>query len=368
MEGNTCKLCYTDHCNNKSSFSRCYSCNSDIEPSCAILKSSLDSVICDDYEDTCKTVVKPNTTTIRGCSSQVKQDCPPLSVNCKECEESLCNGEIFPSNRLSCFHEIARCQNNTIDCFKNGIDDLNMAYACERYNFRDSCFMYLNENDTVIRGCLSDTISEYCIKNSKKCKICQSTNCNNESVIKTAKLSCIKCDSTKHLDDCLWGFDENDAELCNSNIHFFEEESCFTLVVSNISVVRGCTQDTNLCKINDCSKCSTKNGCNNKNVLTQSCFKLTNDTPHVTKSVCKGLITANNNGCFIWKNNNLTIKGCVSELTFENKILCTNDSNCKICLGQNCNGYSANGCGKRIFENYCIIIFVSLSSLILFLL
>lgn len=357
-EGLNCKLCYADQCNGKKEFQYCYSCNSDNEPNCAILSVKLDSMVCDDYMDTCKTLVKPNTTTVRGCSSQIKQECPSLSFNCKVCNENLCNGEIFPSNRLTCFHEMTHCRNDdTIECFKTGNEDLNMAHACERYNFRDSCFMYLNENDTVFRGCLSDTkLSEYCIKNSKKCKICQSSNCNNESVIRTPKLSCIKCDSTKHVNDCLWGFNENVAEQCNSNIYFYEEESCFTLVVSNKSIIRGCTADTNICKINNnCSICSQKNGCNNKNILTQSCYKLIDDSLHVSKRTCKGLITASDQGCFLWKNNSVILRGCISELSFENKGLCANDSDCKICLGQNCNSL-VNGYGKTL-SNSCLMIF-----------
>lgn len=320
----------------------------------------MNSIECENYMDNCKVFVKPNTTTYRGCSSEIQSiECHPLAVNCKECSDNLCNGEIFPSNRLKCFHEISQCNKSNNNCFRSMDENLNASYPCEMYNFRDSCFSYLTENNTVIRGCLSDTLtSEFCTKNFKRCKICQTSNCNNERIIREPKLSCIKCDNSEK---CLWGFDQNEAEKCQSNVYFYEEESCFTLVVSNRSVIRGCTGDTNVCKINNCTICSETDGCNNENIRKQNCYK-TDDSSHVSKRGCRGLINYESQGCYTWNNGSFISRGCISELSMDYRVKCKNDTiNCITCIGQNCNGFSNKSVEIKI--NFLLILVSFLPSL-----
>lgn len=336
--GELCKICHKDYCNAKKGLTQtCYVCNSAEDPSCATLQSLLKTKTCEDYSDVCKVYVKPNMTTNRGCASEMMQDivdCHPQAVNCRQCNENLCNGEIFPPNRLSCFHGSEECHDENENCYRDQNENSDLNHPCEVYNFRDSCFLYLNENKTATRGCLSDSFySEFCTKNPHKCKICQTSNCNSESVIQPAKLSCIKCESSEDREDCLWNFDKNYAKPCQNDVYFHEQETCFTFKVSDKRIIRGCTLDQNLCQINNCTLCSG-NGCNNGGYANQSCYKCSSvndkkcidDLMNVEKSSCDG-VKFEDRGCYAIKDKDDFIhRGCIAELSPTERLNCTQDS------------------------------------------
>ncbi|KAG5684539.1 hypothetical protein PVAND_013766 [Polypedilum vanderplanki] len=370
ISDNSCKFCQGSKCNSKENFLSCYSCNSQNDLNCVTVKNELPRKVCSNYSDTCKVYVKPNMTTHRGCSSELLElnppDCPIFSVNCKQCDESLCNGGIFPSTRLSCHH----CQSSTDQNCNAEITDLSISYPCENYNFRDSCYLYLDVNNVTIRGCLSDSniYTDLCTSNTSHCDICSTPNCNNKSVKRSPSLSCIKCDSSSD-PKCLWGFSESSAMPCLRDLYFYEEESCFTFYVSEKTIIRQCTLDSNVCKNNPlCSLCKT-NACNieqKANLYCHECtsdenFACLNELEKVQNVSCQQPVTYENRGCYTWKNNSKNIsRGCLSNLSTTKKFQCINDhENCEICVnGQNCNDKLFNGVKIAKFNELLFVILV----------
>ena len=157
-------------CNRKESFQTCFTCSSEKDSNCATLKSTLPEKTCNDYMDTCKVYVKPNQTTLRGCFKDDQVECSPQSTNCRSCAENNCNGEVFPSTRLACYH--CDAENKESDCF-NSIDDKSeLFYPCETFYFRDSCYLYITNQSVVHRGCTSDPTPYpgMCLNDPKRCQ------------------------------------------------------------------------------------------------------------------------------------------------------------------------------------------------------
>jgi Protein of unknown function (DUF753) len=346
--GDICKTCTGNLCNIQKSFQKCYSCNSQTDPNCATLRNRLPEKICRDYIDSCKVYVKPNQTTHRGCFNEMEPDidCKSTTVNCKQCSENFCNGEIFPPNRLSCAH----CQSldSKSDCFKEIQENMDIVYPCETYNFRDSCYLYVTEANMTIRGCLSDfsPYTSLCMANSDKCKICQTSNCNSDVVMRPPKLSCISCDSGNN-EKCWWGFTKSSATKCKKDLYFYEEESCFTFDTADVLVIRGCTIDSQLCIGHDLCEMCDNDACNNVQKLEQYCYqcstkddiKCQNEPSALSNNSCKGIITHEYRACYTWidENNNLT-RGCFASLSNDDKLKCYNDEeHCEICVGDTCN-------------------------------
>lgn len=338
-------------CNTKQSFQRCYTCDSRDDTNCATLRDDLAEKICDNYLDTCKVYVVPNMTTHRGCFNEMLSDnveCSPQSVNCKQCSENNCNGEIFPSNRLLCHH----CESSSPDdeCFKSLESNTELSYPCETYNFRDSCYFNITGTGsvkTVHRGCLTDVGAEGCLGDQEKCKTCQTSNCNSESIMKASALSCIACDTAGEI-ECNWGWKETYAVKCKKDFYFHEEETCYVMKFSD-QVIRGCTMDGNICRnSSSCTLCNNEDACNRFNVDQQSCYECSSDTdnycgpiPYHAKNVtCPGIVDYEHRGCYTWDqgSNNIT-RGCFNDLSPDQKVECTRDGqNCVTCTDeQNCN-------------------------------
>lgn len=134
-------------------------------------------------------------------------ECSAQSVNCKQCSDNLCNGEVFPSNRISCY----QCQGNSSDvCYTNLETNTELSYPCENFNFRDSCYTYISKDNMVFRGCLSDQVEsmEKCLSDPIRCQSCQTSSCNSESVMKAPDLSCVTVRTLKYNNDLLiiWHF------------------------------------------------------------------------------------------------------------------------------------------------------------------
>lgn len=236
-----CRKCHGFMCNTKAKLQSCFSCNSVDDPNCATVQVNLTEHICDDYMDTCKVFVKPNSTTTRGCSSELDDEgiqCSALSINCKECSGHLCNGDIFPSNRLSCFH----CEGTSLsECYENLTMENNekLSSSCHNYYFRDSCYFYIDDSEVIHRGCMSDDdlYTDLCRNNERKCRTCQEANCNSDAVMRSPSLSCVSCDSANSV-ECIWGFDKSAAQKCTRDYFYHETETCHTLVVNDETVIR----------------------------------------------------------------------------------------------------------------------------------
>ncbi|XP_070496820.1 uncharacterized protein [Chironomus tepperi] len=367
-----CKTCVGNNCNIKEKLQTCFTCNSFENSNCATLKEDLPMKICDNYFDTCKVYVKPNSTTHRGCSLEIDDptvECSPQTVNCKQCSENLCNGGIFPSNRISCY----QCRGlSSSECSRNVKDD--MIHPCEKFYFRDSCYLIVDKNNVTSRGCLSDSdfFSNLCQANPNECDVCQTSNCNMNSIMRPPKLNCIKCDTSTD-PKCLWGFTDGSKTPCTKNVLHHQEESCFVFQVSNISLIRGCTLDSNVCKLsNSCSLCK-EDGCNNEKKAEQYCIECTSEEnedclnkPQNLKNVsCEGNITYEQRGCFTWTNEfNHVSRGCFSSLSTTKKFKCINDhEHCEICFqNDNCNTLPKSECNS-LYSNINYIFFVTITIL-----
>lgn len=329
-------------CNTKESFQKCHSCNSQDDPNCATLQQGLSEKVCHDYYDTCKVYVKPNMTTHRGCFKEMLDyviECFPQSFNCKQCSDNNCNGEVFPANRLLCLH--CEGSNMTGDCYKSIDDYQDLSYPCEIYNFRDSCYLYIDDDNIIQRGCLSDQkeFSERCQIDTEKCMTCQTSNCNFESVMKPPELSCIFCDSF-YGSECSWGWTESTARQCSKERLFYEGETCYTVILSEDQVIRGCTLDGNVCRVFDnCDYCET-DGCNGANLIQQSCYECFTDDDElcnlypsrVNNVTCTGLIEYERRGCYTWVDGETKVKrGCFADFSTEQKMQCLSDEdNCNL--------------------------------------
>lgn len=83
----------------------------------------------------------------------------------------------------------------------------------------------------IYRGCLSDSSNErlMCDQSEKHqlgvCSTCTGSGCNKQPKFQKPKLSCLKCDDEK---SCAYPQKSFDAEPCQKNVLFGDEESCFT--------------------------------------------------------------------------------------------------------------------------------------------
>lgn len=349
-DGSICKICHGEMCNVKPTFQKCFTCNSQDEPFCATLQGELPETVCSDYLDTCKVYVKPNMTTHRGCFKEMLSDgidCPPQANNCEQCSDNNCNGEIFPANRLSCFH----CDGASAadDCYANLDGNQALSFPCETFYFRDFCYFYLSDDKAIHRGCMSDAVAytEMCQNDPEKCRTCQSSNCNSASVMKAPQLSCIDCDTT-HAVECLWGWPESKAVKCEKESFFYEEESCYVMSFDD-QTLRGCTLDGNVCKGHPlCDLCSDGDACNRFNYVEQFCYECSsfNDQhcgpqPYHTNNItCPGVVQYEHRGCYTWTDaENNVRRGCFSDLDDDERTNCLADEvNCQRCIDEdNCN-------------------------------
>lgn len=316
--------------------------------------------------------VKPNMTTHRGCYKEMLDDsveCTPQSNNCKQCSDNNCNGEVFPANRLSCYH----CEgpNTDHECYNSLESSSHLSYPCETFNFRDSCYFYITDKNVIHRGCLSDiadvSATEICQANPDKCRTCQTSNCNVESVMKAPELACLTCDTTGG-EDCNWGWLASSANKCLKERFFFENETCYILRVSD-QTIRGCTLDGNVCRTSTrCELCSDSDACNRENTAQQSCFECSSEDdkncgpePFHTKNVtCPGVIQYDHRGCYTWVDADKNVKrGCFSDFTVDERMKCLNDNeNCERCIDEvNCNDKAKDSAGVFVI-NFALVIAV----------
>lgn len=88
----------------------------------------------------------------------------------------------------------------------------------------------------MYRGCLSDSSNDRLMCDQSEehklgiCAKCSESGCNNHPKLAKPKLSCIKCEDEKA---CAFGQDAQDAKLCETNVPFGVEESCFTYNVNS---------------------------------------------------------------------------------------------------------------------------------------
>ena len=132
--GEFCKKCKANLCNDRQEIVACFVCRSDEDPECVDQQSSHSSMkVCPLYTDSCRKFVVPTTRiTERGCSGETENvACSPTTINCKECQGKLCNDGIIPGDRQRCH----RCTGE--ECLNSSLS------ICPNYYFRDLCFSHL---------------------------------------------------------------------------------------------------------------------------------------------------------------------------------------------------------------------------------
>lgn len=134
-EGQFCKTCNENNCNQKQDFQSCYTCNSEQDVNCiANAVATFEPKLCSKYTDTCKTFVIEGGRTERGCTAEITA----LSTIFSECSGTTCNGAVYPINRKQCH------QCTGPDCSRQLFpEDLTLQY-CNNYSTQDECYSYYN--------------------------------------------------------------------------------------------------------------------------------------------------------------------------------------------------------------------------------
>lgn len=268
----TCKTCQGDNCNERREFQRCFKCGFLYDDAnCADnTTAAMQSDTCNLYENSCSTYILTSGSTVRGCTRDLRN---LNEVQRTECTGNDCNGAIFPADRLRC-HQCAgaECSDQLAD---------GTATACRHYRPDDQCYGYLDANNHMSRGCLSDTDDrrKQCDAADALCVRCTTAGCNAEASYREPTLSCVKCAGTAA---CEWAWDREDAESCRKPVAYGRNETCYTMH-SAARTQRGCTNDllaetaepvpVPVAACPEGSKCSWCDGfaCNGQNAVWQMC-------------------------------------------------------------------------------------------------
>lgn len=170
----SCVTCKVDGCNsaNTQEEEKCIKCNSMQTPDCAQNPSKLTAVTCASSDKQCFSRVD-DVRTIRDCKSILDLSSAVCEgEECSLCTGNSCNNKIYPENRLTCF----QCKNDG-DCRKEQ-KDASKNYPCLAYHKDDSCITIKSE-DSVSRGCLSDSLAK--CDDSNNCTSCKGNGCNKNS-------------------------------------------------------------------------------------------------------------------------------------------------------------------------------------------
>lgn len=169
-------------------------------------------------------------------------------------------------------------------------------------------FLFIQDG-TTYRGCASSLAN---CDSSKKCILCDSSNCNGQSLNSNASNSfktnteCMHCDS-KTDSKCIKDLHASLSKVCKN-----DDDQCFTHI-GRFSIMRGCLSDQNAdfvenCQNDDekCSLCNEKN-CNNENILLETCIgcnstideKCAQHLASYKGKICNTIDSNDTLGCFL---------------------------------------------------------------------
>lgn len=306
--------------------------------------------------------------TYRGCKNTACTD-----QYCIECQESNCNNQPVPLIRIRC----NRC-NETVDerCSDNLENIFEFLQYCPIYDVENSdvCLSVLDDDMNIVRGCKTDTeIFEICTEKEDQCRSCKTDGCNYEPKFSKPKLSCIKCTSTAFDSSCEWGFNQNKALLCQEDLALGDQEECYIQTNDSKSVSRGClNDDKNACtNATTCKKICSTAGCNNENILKDSCIICDSKTnplcassrPKINPTTCTNEIQEyNKQGCVTYKDKSTknVVRDCYSSLTEEQKDMCLFHERriCEICKGRGCNNKEPPNRGVSLNVKMPLLVFI----------
>lgn len=206
---NTCQLCSDhDNCNNINiDVETCVDCHTETNLNCSYVPDEKMTRTCQlSFEPMGCYLLKPGLTNVkRGCMSELDEDdreiCLKEDTKCKTCIGDNCNLEIQ-------FQSCHVCD-SSVDGEKclNQVREINTK-LCK--NPLSDCFINIDNNNIVSRGCLSEDLPEESCK-SGKCKTCSNwTDCNSENITPEV---CITCDSMTDSD-------------CKTNATLFANRAC----------------------------------------------------------------------------------------------------------------------------------------------
>jgi hypothetical protein len=268
---------------------------------------------------------------VRDCSSAIGDvtNCGTLEEGkeCVVCSEDLCNGEVFPTTRLSC-----------LSCADDGCEGETPASKnCQRVGDDETCLTIFDADGKVIeRGCSSSvTNKQNCEENAENCVSCTSDDCNNDSS-KDPTGKCISCDS-KTDPNCV--LNPTNSVSCSTE--------CYTKLLdseenSGQHIERGCLASGVTCEEPECEKCSGEN-CNNQKFPSDriSCLKCQGEScsnEEIPQELC--IRYGANQGCLTYYEDSIVIyKDCYLDAVNETQIICDDESqiDCTKCLEENCN-------------------------------
>lgn len=375
-----CFICKdAQHCNKKqSTVLECFQCEGE---TCLEVDSATQTRQKCKEGSKCLTQINSNGQVVRRCTESAEEKCADEKT-CSICEGQLCNGNVFPADRLRCL----QCDSATAgdECsLSNG----KFLKTCNTYNKDDQCFTFVDDKVLLHRGCVSDNNAgckgDNCVK-------CWGDNCNNLGLAVPNTLKCVKCDSSKDA-GCESGEVTVAPATCTGTHNLNERETCFvhrvTSADNKITVKRGCyfelpVTDKIACDSSaSCHKCGV-DGCNKIDDFSESlgfkcyvCDSSSNkdcekeNVPGSTPQVCA--ITPNSfnegPGCFVQRRDkDSVIRDCKTSVTSHGTKLDTCSVNteekgkdCIVCDGDSCNKMGAPGSATSIKVSSSLIALLS---------
>ncbi|XP_039432770.1 proprotein convertase subtilisin/kexin type 5-like [Culex pipiens pallens] len=320
--------------------------------------SGLNCVVCNSQEANCVDGSKPsqaceagviscylrtNGANIeRGCLTDAQPNCPAdEGSTCIKCTSDDCNNQQL--QWLQC-HKCATTDATCSDA------KLGTGSFCTTFKTNDRCYERFVA-DKVERGCQSEVIppTDDVCQNNAQCKPCDENNCNSDEGRMFQVTKCVQCDtSVDNTGTCL------DGTLAASNCANPSDGKCFTKILDDGSLQRGCHSELTAQEVTDCTGttcaiCTEDNGCNKgifpaDRLQCHQCKKADSAscsdelTTEVNSKICS--IYQADDKCYSRvKADQSFDRGCQSDLPANEKS-CNGLANCFECDGKNCNSLS----------------------------
>lgn len=354
QENGESKLVQCDdlNCKNLSPWQRfCYKCDSNVNSNCTNQLDDSMIGICDfEQEDLGCYHMITETGVTRGCvkdlENELKETCLANNETCKTCIELNCNSRSNFSECLVTDEDQSRAWNK--------YESLSSPKVCK--NYIDECFIQVIEEDTVIRGCLSDYAAQNDlplnflnqVENNKTYEICSGSLCNDKEV---KPLYCLSCNSTDKR--CAEPFDLYLRKRCQpleinpAGCYHFEDG------INNTYYERGCITHLDGKRRADCESDSDTckkcfgNECNSKKKFMRCVWSINDNTVQLPNKLCQRY----EDSCVIFARNGAVRRGCYSELVEEIGFDYNDRGNRDIfegCQNENCNN-------RKIESEYCMV-------------
>lgn len=341
-----CKTCAGNDCNSMKQFQSCHLNNTDNGEGLTTLRASNDdndkgTTICKKFDDKCFTLIAEKDVIVKDCLHDYAEN-KNISVDFLKkykkssydvCSTPLCNNqEIRPMHCIAC--------DSTKDKNCNSMP-LAKAKQCPLEINLSGCF-HRTDGQNTQRGCIAELNKEmriHCESDGNECKKCVGNECNSRLFFQKCITEKLKLDDPKI------------SKLCKRYT-----DECFIHVANSTDVRRGCKSDViespekeidleaDCRNATICEICSTKNDCNNREVMNEQCIDCRSKIigicacpPHAMEPE-KCPLALQKQGCYLMRNTVEIQRGCVSHLNMVDRNNCSPGNNtCKMCFGDQCN-------------------------------